>query len=111
MFASHRQAWRQDSLEREISATREEIQAMRTLLDELPGIFESRFATRLEPLLSERNRLTGETEQLRQTLQELQPLATRACLPPPQPQPPTPRQGRIGGALRHAFGLVVDRAA
>ncbi len=66
-------AGQRDSLQRELAATREELEAMRALLDQLPEIFESRFASRMDPLLAERQRLVGETENLRQHLLELQP--------------------------------------
>jgi hypothetical protein len=109
VFATHHREWRQDSLEREIKATRQELEAMRALLDELPGIFESRFATRLNPLLSERDRLIADTEQLRQTLLELQSAAAGSALLSLSGQKPRPP--RIQRALRHAFGLQADRAA
>ncbi|MFM8660403.1 MAG: hypothetical protein ACKOCI_03495 [Cyanobium sp.] len=103
VFSAHQEHWRQQSLEQQLAATREELAAMKQLMDELPGIFERRFALRMEPLLAHRERLLSETRQLRHDLVQLQgeraPL-NRPMLPPvPQPQP------RLSKALRHAFGL------
>lgn len=80
---SHQESWRRESLQRELAATREELAAMRALLEELPAIFEGRFASRLEPLLGQRQRLQAETAQLREQLLALQPASgTTAALPP-----------------------------
>jgi non-ribosomal peptide synthetase component E (peptide arylation enzyme) len=96
---AHQEAWQRDSLQKELAATRDELQAMRALLDELPGIFESRFASRMEPLQAQKQRLLGETEQLRQQLLSLQPSGGTTGLPalmpgtqPGQsvPEPPFP---------------------
>jgi uncharacterized protein (DUF3084 family) len=103
VFSAHQERWQQQSLEQQLAATREELAAMKQLLDELPGIFERRFAQRMEPLLAHRERLLSETQQLRQELAQLQgppgPLSLPA-LPPVQR-----RQPRLGRALQHAFGL------
>jgi hypothetical protein len=107
VFAVHHQAWRQESLERELHATREELEAMRRLLEELPEIFERRFASRIEPLLTERERLAGETDRLRQVLKELKPASALPALPAGQSS-----GSGLGGVLRHAFGMQQsDRAA
>ena len=76
---------------------------MKQLMDELPGIFERRFALRMEPLLAHRERLLSETRQLRHDLVQLQGQWAPLNLPmlPPVPQ----RQPRQSRALRHAFGL------
>ena len=77
---AHQEAWQRDSLQKELAATRDELQAMRALLDELPGIFESRFSSRMEPLQAQKQRLLGETEQLRQQLLSLQPSGSTSAL-------------------------------
>jgi hypothetical protein len=103
VFSAHQQRWRQQSLEQQLTATREELAAMKQLMDELPGIFERRFALRMEPLLAHRERLLSETRQLRHDLVQLQGQPAPLNLPmlPPVPQ----RQPRLSRALRHAFGL------
>ena len=103
VFSAHQQRWRQQSLEQQLAATREELAAMKQLMDELPGIFERRFALRMEPLLAHRERLLSETRQLRHDLVQLQGQRVPLNLPllPPAPE----RQPRLSRALRHAFGL------
>lgn len=81
VLAAHQEAWQRDSLQKELAATRDELEAMRALLDELPAIFESRFASRMEPLLAQKQRLLLETDQLRQHLLSLQPASFPALLP------------------------------
>jgi septal ring factor EnvC (AmiA/AmiB activator) len=105
VFDAHQRGWQRDSLQRELAATREELEAMRALLDQLPEIFESRFASRMDPLLAERQRLVGETEHLRQHLLELQP-STPALMAQQPPQQP-----KLARLLRHAFGLPEAKAA
>ena len=45
-------------LERELARTREELQAMQALLEDLPSVFENKFRQRLQPLL-EQYQLSG----------------------------------------------------
>jgi hypothetical protein len=104
IFAAHQESWRKQSLEQQLAATREELAAMKQLIEELPEIFERRFALRLEPLLAHRERLRSETEKLRHDLLQLQgqrlPLSL-PVLPPVQRR----QQPRLARALQHAFGL------
>ncbi|MFM7286194.1 MAG: hypothetical protein ACKO3F_09975 [Cyanobium sp.] len=103
VFSAHQQRWRQQSLEQLLAATREELAAMKQLMDVLPGIFERRFALRMEPLLAHRERLLSETRQLRHDLVQLQGQSAplNLLMLPAVPQ----RQPRLSRALRHAFGL------
>ena len=92
VLAAHQDAWQRDSLQKELAATRDELDAMRALLDELPGIFESRFAGRMEPLLAQKQRLLLETDQLRQQLLSLQPAGNPGSFPALLPGSPSPRE-------------------
>jgi hypothetical protein len=86
-----------------LAATREELAAMKQLIEELPDIFERRFALRLEPLLAHRERLRHENEQLRHELLQLhgqRPPLSLPVLPPG----PIRQQPRLARALQHAFG-------
>jgi len=76
---------------------------MKQLIEELPEIFERRFALRMEPLLAHRERLLGEIHDLRHNLLQLQ--AEHQPLTLPVLPPVRPRQDRLGRALKHAFGL------
>ena len=77
---------------------------MKQLIEDLPGIFERRFALRLEPLLAHRERLLNETEQLRHDLAQLQGQRLTLSLPA-LPQGQRRQQPRLARALKHAFGL------
>jgi hypothetical protein len=107
VFSTHQEIWRQQSLEQQLAATQDELAAMKQLIEELPEIFERRFALRLEPLLAHRERLYRETQRLRHDLLELQTQRAPLSLPvlPPQQQLQRPAQLRLTRALRHAFGL------
>jgi hypothetical protein len=105
VFAAHQESWRQQSLEQQLASTREELAAMKQLIEELPEIFERRFALRLEPLLAHREQLHSETQQLRQDLLQLQGQRPTLRLPLVQPPVERRRQPRLARALRHAFGL------
>jgi hypothetical protein len=59
----------------------------------------------MDPLLAERQRLVGETENLRQHLLERQP-STPALMAQQPPQQP-----KLARLLRHALGLPAARAA
>lgn len=103
VFSVHQERWRQQSLEQQLAATHEELAAMKHLIEELPEIFERRFALRMEPLLAHRERLLNETQQLRHDLLQLQAQRLPLSLPvlPPEPR----QQPRLSRALKHAFGL------
>ena len=91
-------------LERELARTREELQAMQALLEDLPSVFENKFRQRLQPLLEQQQRLLSENTVLRQHLHQLQPgigVAPQPVLLPQQQERP-----RLRRALRHAFGLA-----
>ena len=81
---------RREMLEQELARTREELQAMQTLLEELPAVFEDKFRQRLQPLLEQQQRLLEDNANLRQQLQ---------LMPHPQHRP------QMRQALLHAFGL------
>jgi hypothetical protein len=103
IFGDHQQSWRQQSLEQQLTATREELAAMKQLIEQLPEIFEGRFVLRMEPLLAHRERLLSETQQLRHELLQLQAEGLPVNL---LPLPPVQRrQHRLGRALKHAFSL------
>jgi hypothetical protein len=106
VFSAHEERWRQQSLDKHLAATREELAAMKELIAQLPEIFEQRFALRMEPLLAHRERLVAETQQLRHDLLHLQAHQQPANLPVLPPA--QPRQPRLVKALRHAFGLRVS---
>ena len=93
----------QQQRERELAKTREELQAMQSLLEDLPNVFETKFRQRLQPLLEQQQRLLSENTALRQHVHHLQagnPAAHQPLLLPPQRERP-----RLRRALRHAFGL------
>jgi hypothetical protein len=104
VFSAHRPNWRQQSLHQQLVATREELAAMKQLIEELPEIFERSFAQRLEPLLAHRERLVHETQQLRRDLVQLQLERQPLCLP--MLEPPKARRPGLTRALQHAFGLA-----
>ena len=92
-------------LERELARTREELQAMQALLEDLPSVFENKFRQRLQPLLEQQQRLLSENTVLRQHLHQLQPGVGAA---PHQPVllPQQQERPRLRRALRHAIGLA-----
>jgi len=87
------------ALEQELAATREQIRELRSLLADLPEIFESRFASRLQPLLEQRQELIDHRDDLRR---HLQVLAADQAAPHLAASNDVPRLGKL---LRHAFGL------
>ena len=91
-------------LERELARTREELQAMQALLEDLPSVFENKFRQRLQPLLEQQQRLLSENTMLRQHLHQLQPGVGAA--PQPVLLPQQQERPRLRRALRHAFGLA-----
>ncbi|MCP9927070.1 hypothetical protein [Cyanobium sp. CH-040] len=113
LLASHQQAWKRESLEKELAACREELAAMRALLDDLPRIFESKFENRLRPLLEQKERLLHGNEGLREQLRQLQPggLPIAGSLMPAATHDAEaavsspPRQRGWARNLRHAFGV------
>ena len=91
-------------MERELARTREELQAMQALLEDLPSVFENKFRQRLQPLLEQQQRLLSENTVLRQHLHQLQPGVGAA--PQPVLLPQQQERPRLRRALRHAFGLA-----
>ncbi|MEX0588606.1 MAG: hypothetical protein WD136_05050 [Cyanobium sp.] len=94
---------RQDELEQELAKTREEVQAMQALLEDLPALFEDKFSQRLQPMLEQQQRLLEDNASLRQHLVQLQPGSE-----PPRQRLLMPRKEdrpRIRQALLHAFGF------
>jgi hypothetical protein len=91
----HQQLERQSQLEQELAKTREELQAMQALLEDLPGLFEDKFRQRLQPLLEQQQRLLNDNSMLRQHL-----------LVPQHGQ----RRPRRRQALLHAFGFGSTQA-
>ena len=91
-------------LERELARTREELQTMQALLEDLPSVFENKFRQRLQPLLEQQQRLLSENTVLRQHLHQLQPGVGAA--PQPVLLPQQQERPRLRRALRHAFGLA-----
>jgi vacuolar-type H+-ATPase subunit I/STV1 len=109
VFSWHQQQERREALEQELAKTREELQAMQTLLEELPALFEDKFRQRLQPMLEQQQRLLEDNATLRQHLLQLQPAQDsnrRPLLMPRRQKRPRMRQ-----ALLHAFGLNGNRAA
>jgi len=96
-------------LERELARTQAELRAMQALLEDLPGVFETKFRQRLQPLLEQQQHLVSENNLLRQHLHKLQPGGGTGQIPGLLPQ--QQRQPRLGRALRHAFGLVDNSRA
>lgn len=68
VFLWHQQRVRQSELEQELAKTREELQAMQALLEDLPGLFEDKFRQRLQPMLDQQQRLLSDNANLRQHL-------------------------------------------
>jgi hypothetical protein len=96
VFLWHQQQERHSELEWELAKTREELQAMQDLLEDLPKLFEDKFRQRLQQLLEQQQRLLRENAMLRQHLL--------------MPQQEQSRPGRRQ-ALLHAFGFGNNRAA
>ena len=94
-----------EELQRRIDATRQQLNDVQALLEDLPAIFEQRFLTRLEPLLEQRRVLLSETGDLRSHLLELQRSgrALRALAgAPATTAAPTLRQRLLGALGRPA---------
>jgi uncharacterized protein YhaN len=103
-FLWHQQQERQNELEQELAKTREELQAMQALLEDLPSLFEDKFRQRLQPMLDQQQRLLSDNANLRQHLLQLQPgsdTSTQGLLLPQQ----EPARPRLRQALLHAFGF------
>lgn len=66
-------SWQHEQLEQELRATRSELDALQSLLDELPEIFERKFQSRLQPILEQQHRLLQDNAALRQQLLQLHP--------------------------------------
>ncbi len=62
-------------LEQELAQMHEEVAALQELLEELPGIFESKFQQRLSRVLEERQRLEADNRTLWGRLRALAPAA------------------------------------
>jgi uncharacterized protein YhaN len=104
VFSWHQQQERQSELEQELAKTREELEAMQALLEDLPSLFEDKFRQRLQPMIDQQQRLLSDNANLRQHLLQLQPgndtSGQRLLLPQQEPGRPRLRQ-----ALLHAFGF------
>jgi vacuolar-type H+-ATPase subunit I/STV1 len=104
VFSWQQQQERQNELEQELAKTREELQAMQALLEDLPGLFEDKFQQRLQPMLDQQQRLLSDNANLRQHLLQLQPgsdSGTQRLLLPQQKR----ARPRLRQALLHAFGF------
>jgi uncharacterized protein YhaN len=109
VFSWHQQRERQEELEQELAKTREELQAMQALLEDLPSLFEDKFRQRLQPMLEQQQRLLQDNADLRHHLLQLQPGSQpgrQRVLMPRQEDRPRMRQ-----ALLHAFGFNDKQAA
>jgi hypothetical protein len=109
VFSWHQQQERREALEQELAKTREELQAMQALLEELPALFEDKFRQRLQPMLEQQQRLLDDNANLRQHLLQLQP--TRDSGRQPVLMPRQKERPRMRQALLHAFGLNGDSRA
>ena len=67
--------------EHDLSSAQEQLQAMQTLLEELPEIFERKFQARLRPILEQQQQLLHDNAALRQQLQQLQPAQDSSAKP------------------------------
>ncbi len=88
-----------ERLRAELEAARAELASLEDLLEELPGIFETKFRQRLRSLLDQQHLLTEENRQLRERL--LSPARTgrgRSRFQPRLPQwlPRRAAQSRLG---------------
>ncbi len=120
LFASHQQSWKRDSLQQELTACRQELASMQALINDLPDIFEGKFAARMQPLLEQKQRLMAGNQGLREQLSSLQAAALApagrlmaAADPESSDNPANPERsdgrGRWTRSLRHAFGLAARR--
>ena len=73
IFSWHQHRERQEELEQELAKTREELQAMQALLEDLPSLFEDKFRQCLQPMLEQQQRLLEDNADLRHHLLQLQP--------------------------------------
>ncbi|KMM16598.1 hypothetical protein [Synechococcus sp. GFB01] len=73
MFSWTQQSGREQQLQKELQAARDELEAMQGLLSDLPEIFERKFQSRLEPILEQQHRLLEDNAALRQQLLQIQP--------------------------------------
>lgn len=81
--ASHHQEQRNARLA-ELEATRRQIEAYQTLLQEVPTVFERKFRERLQPVLQRNREIAAESQQLREQLSMAlppSPAAEAAALP------------------------------
>jgi len=102
-----------EELQRRITTTREQLNAVQVLLEDMPAIFEQRFLGRLEPLLEQRRVLLSETGDLRSHLLELQRSgrALRALERTPAPAAPSLRQRPLGALGRPDTSAGEERQA
>lgn len=101
VFHWNQRNWRQEQLEQELCAAREELAALQALLEDLPEIFERKFQSRLQPILGEQERLIQENGALRQQLLQLRPQT--GALQPMLPPVPEPRGRRLRSTLRRVL--------
>jgi hypothetical protein len=73
VFNWTQQSGREQQLQKELQAARDELEAMQALLSDLPEIFERKFQSRLEPILEQQHRLLEDNAALRQQLLQIQP--------------------------------------
>jgi hypothetical protein len=96
------------AVNQQLSATRRELDELRSLLDTLPEIFERKFEERLAPMLTQRQRLLEQNGELRQQMHQLEGTATHGQS---HPRLVGNGGGSLGQALRHAFGFEARRSA
>lgn len=86
--------------QRECTRLEQELLSLQALLEDLPGIYESKFRQRLRPLLEQRDWLLQNNAQLRSLLPpETMPPGRLARLP----QAPAPSRPRLGRYLKALF--------
>ncbi len=73
LFNWNQRNGREQQAEHDLSSAQEQLQAMQTLLEELPEIFERKFQARLRPILEQQQQLLHDNAALRQQLLQLQP--------------------------------------
>jgi len=97
---------RQEQLEQELQATRDQLEALQDLLNDLPEIFERKFQGRLQPILEQQHRLLQDNASLRQQLalqpqeQQRQLLLSAGAPAPLTAQPGAGPTARLRSALR-----------